>query len=211
MVWDVERGAPNQIYDKPWQTCTCIGDWHYNDGIYKNDRYKSAAQVIKMLADVVSKNGNLLLSIPLRGDGTFDDKEEKIIAGIGEWMQVNGEAIYSTRPWHKFGEGPIAESDIKINAQGFNEGAYTKATSEEIRFTQTPKHLYAISLAWPEDGMIKVKSLAAGSSLHKRKIKSVELLGYGKVKFTRDGEGLKVTLPDDAPRSVAPVLRIRKF
>ncbi len=211
LVWDVERGAPNQIYDKPWQTCTCIGDWHYNDGIYKNDRYKSAAQVIKMLADVVSKNGNLLLSIPLRGDGTFDDKEEKIIAGIGEWMQVNGEAIYSTRPWHKFGEGPIAESVIKINAQGFNEGAYTKATSEEIRFTQTPKHLYAISLAWPEDGMIKVKSLAAGSSLHKRKIKSVELLGYGKVKFTRDGEGLKVTLPDDAPRSVAPVLRIRKF
>lgn len=211
LVWDVERGAPNQIYDKPWQTCTCIGDWHYNDGIYKNDRYKSAAQVIKMLADVVSKNGNLLLSIPLRGDGTFDDKEEKIIAGIGEWMQVNGEAIYSTRPWHKFGEGPIAESDIKINAQGFNEGAYTKATSEEIRFTQTPKHLYAISLAWPEDGMIKVKSLADGSSLHKRKIKSVELLGYGKVKFTRDGEGLKVTLPDDAPRSVAPVLRIRKF
>ncbi len=211
LVWDVERGAPNQIYDKPWQTCTCIGDWHYNDGVYKNDRYKSAAQVIKMLADVVSKNGNLLLSIPLRGDGTFDDKEEKIIAGIGEWMQVNGEAIYSTRPWHKFGEGPIAESDIKINAQGFNEGAYTKATSEEIRFTQTPKHLYAISLAWPEDGMIKVKSLADGSSLHKRKIKSVELLGYGKVKFTRDGEGLKVTLPDDAPRSVAPVLRIRKF
>ena len=210
LVWDVERGAPNQIFDKPWQTCTCIGDWHYKDEIYKNGWYKSAGQVIKMLADVVSKNGNLLLNIPLRADGTFDDKEEVIIKGIGDWIKVNGEAIYSTRPWHVFGEGPIANSDIKLNAQGFNEGAYTKATSEEIRFTQTPKYLYAISLAWPEDGNVTVKSLAEGSSLHDKKIKSVELLGYGKVKFTRDSEGLKVKIPADATRSEAPVLKIRK-
>ena len=210
LVWDVERGAPNMIPEKPWQTCTCIGGWHYNDEIYKNDRYKSAAQVIKMLADVVSKNGNLLLSIPLRADGTFDEKEEVIIKGIGDWMAVNSEAIYSTRPWHIFGEGPIANSKIKLNDQGFNEGAYTKATSEEIRFTQTPKNLYAISLAWPEDGVITVKSLAEGSKLHDKKIKSVELLGYGKVKFTRDSDGLKVVLPENAPKSVAPVLRIKK-
>lgn len=87
-------------------------------------------------------------------------------------MAVNGEAIYSTRPWAIFGEGPIANSDIKLNAQGFNEGAYTKATSQEIRFTQTPRHLYAISLAWPQDGMITVKSLAEGSDLHKKKSKA---------------------------------------
>lgn len=210
LVWDVERGAPNMIYEKPWQTCTCIGGWHYNDDIYKNNRYKSAAQVIKMLADVVSKNGNLLLSIPLRADGTFDEKEEEIIKGIGEWMKVNGEAIYSTRPWNVFGEGPIADSDIKLNAQGFNEGAYTKATSEEIRFTQTPKNLYAISLAWPEDGVVTVKSLAKDSKLYGKKIKSVELLGYGKVKFTRNADGLKVILPEKAVKSVAPVLKIRK-
>ena len=210
LVWDVERGAPNNIPEKPWQTCTCIGGWHYNDEIYKNNWYKSAAQVVKMLADVVSKNGNLLLSIPLRADGTFDEKEEVIINGIGDWMAVNSEAIYSTRPWHVFGEGPIADSDIKLNAQGFNEGAYTKATSEEIRFTQTPKHIYAISLAWPDDGEITVKSLAEGSEYYNKKIGNVELLGYGKVKFTRDAEGLKVKLPADAPKSVAPVLRIRK-
>ncbi|MDE6533709.1 MAG: alpha-L-fucosidase [Muribaculaceae bacterium] len=210
LVWDVERGAPNMISDKPWQTCTCIGGWHYNDEIYKNNWYKSAGQVIKMLADVVSKNGNLLLSIPLRADGTFDEKEEEIINGIGEWMAVNSEAIYSTRPWRVFGEGPIADSDIKLNAQGFNEGAYTKATSEEIRFTQTPKYLYAISLAWPEDGIVTVKSLAEGSALHDKKIKSVELLGYGKVKFTRDADGLKVSLPAESVKSVAPVLKIRK-
>lgn len=210
LVWDVERGAPNMIAEKPWQTCTCIGGWHYKDEIYNKGWYKSAAQVIKMLADVVSKNGNLLLSIPLRADGTFDEKEEVVINGIGDWMAVNGEAIYSTRPWKVFGEGPIADSDIKLNAQGFNEGAYTKATSEEIRFTQTPKHLYAISLAWPEDGEVTVKSLAEGNPLHDKKIKSVELLGYGKVKFTRDAEGLKVKLPAGASKSVAPVLRIKK-
>lgn len=210
LVWDVERGAPNNIPEKPWQTCSCIGGWHYSVPDYENNRYKSAAQVIKLLADVVSKNGNLLLSIPLRADGTFDEKEEKIINGIGDWMSVNGEAIYSTRPWHIFGEGPIADSDIKINAQGFNEGAYTKATSDEIRFTQTPKHLYAISLSWPENNTITVKALAEGSKHYAKKIKSVELLGYGKVKFTRNADGLTVVIPADAPKSVAPVLRIRK-
>lgn len=210
LVWDVERGAPNQISEIPWQTCTCIGDWHYNTGVYVNDRYKPASQVIKMLADVVSKNGNLLLSIPLRADGTFDEKEAEIVKGIGEWMKVNGEAIYSTRPWKIFGEGPIAGSDIKLNAQGFNEGAYAKATSEEIRFTQTPKHLYAISLAWPEDGKVTVRSLAKGSPHFASRIKGVELLGYGKVKYTRDAEGLKVDIPADAPKTVAPVLKIRK-
>ena len=210
LVWDVERGAPNNIPDKPWQTCSCIGDWHYNTNTYERGWYKSADQVIKLLADVVSKNGNLLLSIPLRADGTFDEKEKVVIDGIGDWMSVNGEAIYSTRPWHVFGEGPIAESDIKINAQGFNEGAYTKATSQEIRFTQTPKHLYAIALAWPEDGVVTVKSLAEGSKLHDKRIKSVELVGYGKVPFKRTSEGLTVNLPADAAKSVAPVLKIRK-
>ena len=210
LVWDVERGAPNNIPDKPWQTCSCIGDWHYNTNTYEKGWYKSAAQVVKMLADVVSKNGNLLLSIPLRADGPFDEKEKVVIDGIGDWMSVNGEAIYSTRPWQIFGEGPIAESDIKINAQGFNEGAYINASSAEIRFTQTPKHLYAIALAWPEDGKVTVKSLADGSELYKKRIRNVELVGYGKVPFQRTAEGLTVTLPADAPKSVAPVLRIRK-
>lgn len=210
LVWDVERGAPNNIPEKPWQTCSCIGGWHYNTDIYKNNWYKSAAQVVRLLADIVSKNGNLLLSIPLRADGTFDEKEEEIIYGIGDWMNVNGESIYSTRPWHIFGEGPIAESVIALNGPGFNEGSYTDATSKEIRFTQTPKYLYAITLAWPDDNTVTVKSLAEGSEYYKNKIKSVELLGYGKVKFSRDSDGLTVKIPADAPKSVAPVLKIRK-
>ncbi len=210
LVWDVERGAPNNIPEKPWQTCSCLGDWHYRDDYYTNNWYKSAATVIKLLVDVVSKNGNLLLSVPLRADGTFDDREEEILDGIGRWMEVNGECIYSTRPWVIFGEGPVADSDIKINAQGFNEGAYAGASSDEIRFTQTKKHLYAVALAWPEDNTMRIKSLASKSVHFRGAITGVELLGYGKVPFKRTAEGLVVSLPENTAGSVAPVIRIRK-
>jgi alpha-L-fucosidase len=210
IVWDVERGAPNEMIPLPWETCTCIGGWHYNQSIYDNNAYKSASTVIKTLVDVVSKNGNLLLSIPLRADGTFDDKEEVVLHGIAAWMKVNGESIYATRPWHIFGEGPIAESTIQINAQGFNEGAYANAGSDEIRFTQTKKYLYATALGWPAEGnTVTIKALGKDSKYFSGNIKSVELLGYGKVKFTRTAEGLVVTLP--APTNdIAPVLKIKK-
>jgi alpha-L-fucosidase len=210
IVWDVERGAPNEMIPLPWETCTCIGGWHYNQSIYDNNAYKSASTVIKTLVDVVSKNGNLLLSIPLRADGTFDDKEEVVLHGIAAWMKVNGESIYATRPWHIFGEGPIAESTIQINAQGFNEGAYANAGSDEIRFTQTKKYLYATALGWPAEGnTVTIKALGKDSKYFSGNIKSVELLGYGKVKFTRTAAGLVVTLP--APTNdIAPVLKIRK-
>ena len=210
LVWDVERGAPNEIMELPWQSCSCIGGWHYNTSIYENNWYKSASDVVKLLIDIVSKNGNLLLSVPLRADGTFDEKEEKILNEFGEWMNINKEAIYNTRPWKVFGEGPIAEADIKINAQGFNEGAYSKATAQEIRFTQTPKDLYATVLAWPENGSITIKSLAVGSKLFPEKIKTVELLGYGSVKFKRTAAGLFITLPEKRLNNIAPVFKIRK-
>lgn len=71
MVWDIERGMPPTLLPFPWQTDTCIGSWHYQRELYDRDRYKSAATVIHMLADIVSKNGNLLLSVPVRGDGTI--------------------------------------------------------------------------------------------------------------------------------------------
>lgn len=209
-TWDVERGAPNAIVPLPWQTCSCLGDWHYNTRTYENNHYKSAAFVAKLLVDIVSKNGNLLLSVPLRADGTFDEKEKAILDELGEWMAVNKESIYDTRPWVVFGEGPVADSDIPLNAQGFNEGAYNKADSREIRFTQSPKSLYATALAWPEDGVVTIKSLASDSNLYTGRIKSVELLGYGKVNFTRTPEGLKVQLPDTPLNDIAPVLKIKK-
>ncbi len=208
LVWDVERGAPNQIIADKWQTCTCLGGWHYDRSYYDNDRYKSAADVVKLLIDVVSKNGNLLLSVPLRADGTFDDKEEKILMEFGDWMNTNKEAIYDTQPWKVFGEGPIANSDIAINAQGFNEGYYTNATAQEIRFTQKGEALYVTALAWPKDKQVVVKSLSQGNDLYPGKISQVELLGYGTVDFNRTAEGLVINLPDKPLNRIAPVFKV---
>lgn len=213
ITWDVERGAPNELIPNPWQTCTCLGGWHYNKEKYEKGWYKSAAEVARMLFDVVSKNGNLLLSVPLRADGTFDEKEYAILLELRDWMMTNGEAIYSTRPWTIFGEGPIAESNIPINAQGFNEKAYMNPSSEDIRFTQTPKYLYAAALKWPDADKpqtITIKSLAKGSQLFKKKIGKVELLGHGKVPFRQTSEGLVIDLPADHSDRIAPVFRIRK-
>ncbi len=210
LVWDVERGAPNQIMDEPWQCCNCLGDWHYNTAVYENGWYKSAATVAKLLVDIVSKNGNMLLSVPLRADGTPDEKEIAILKEFGAWMKINSESIVKTRPWKIFGEGPIAGKTINVNAQGFNDGNYTNAGSDEIRFTQNDKYLYVSALAWPSDHKITVSSLSAASRLFPGKITKVELLGYGKLKFERTDSALIVNLPDKDINGIMPVLRIRK-
>ena len=209
LTWDVERGAPNEIVDIPWQTCNCIGGWHYNTGIYERNGYKSAATVVKQLVDIVSKNGNLLLSIPLRADGTYDEKEAAVLDGIEAWMTVNKESIIGTRPWVRFGEGPVAEKDIKLNAQGFNDGQYSNMTAADIRFNQSRNYLYVTPLGWPDGGKVTVKSLRKGNPYFKKGITSVELLGYGKLKAVQTTDGLEVQLPRQT-NDIAPVLRIKK-
>ena len=164
---------------------------------------------MKLLVDVVSKNGNLLLSVPLRSDGTFDEKEKAILDEFGAWMRVNKESIIGTHPWKIFGEGPIADSDIKLNAQGFNEGAYTRAGATEIRFTQKVNTLFATALAWPADHKVTIKSLALHSPHYDGKVKSVHLLGYGKVAFHQTEKGLEVDLPEKPCNTIAPVLRVK--
>ena len=208
LTWDVERGAPNQMVERPWQTCNCIGDWHYNTDTY-NRGYRSATNMVKQLVDIVSKNGNLLLNIPLRADGTYDDKAARFLDELEAWMTQNGESIFGTRPWVKFGEGPVAEKDIKINSQGFNEGQYNNMDHRDIRFNQTEKHLYVTAMGWPEDGKLLIKSLAKGNPDFKKPISSVLLLGHGKLKARQTKEGLEVQLPQPCNR-IAPVLKIKK-
>ncbi len=209
LTWDVERGAPNKLVERPWQTCNCIGDWHYNTAIYEKGHYKSADFVVRELVDVVSKNGNLLLNIPLRGDGTYDEKAARFLDELEAWMTQNGESIFGTRPWVRFGEGPVANSDIKINAQGFNDNMYYDMTAQEIRFNQTKRHLYVTAMKWPADGRLVVKSLAKGNTDFKKRIASVYLLGHGKLKARQTEEGLEVMLPQPCNK-IAPVLRIDK-
>jgi alpha-L-fucosidase len=115
MVWDIERGQSNQIEPLPWQTDTCIGGWHYDRRVYDNNKYKSAKTVIHTLCDVVSRNGNLMLSVPVRGDGSIDEKERAIVTDIGMWMQLNSEAIYGSRPWTSFGEGPAIDGTYIVS------------------------------------------------------------------------------------------------
>lgn len=207
MIWDVERGIPDRCQEKAWQTCTCLGQWHYDRGVYNNNQYKSAATVVKMLVDIVSKNGNLLLSVPVRGDGSIDEKEVAILNGIKGWMDVNHESIYGTRPWVIFGEGPTAEASNPINNQGFNEG--TNYTSEDIRFVQRNDSLYVTQLGWPSSGRMTVKSLAAGSPYYTNKIREIKLLGYeGELEYTCDMEALTVTLPSSMSSTIAPVLLV---
>ena len=208
LTWDVERGAPNQLVEQPWQTCNCIGNWHYDTNNYEKG-YRTATNLVKQLVDIVSKNGNLLLNIPLRADGTYDDKAADFLDELEAWMSQNGESIFGTRPWVKFGEGPVAEKDIKINSQGFNEGQYNGMDSRDIRFNQTKKYLYVTAMGWPSDGRLVIKSLAKNNPYFKKSISSTYLLGHGKLKARQTAEGLEVTLPQPCNK-IAPVLRIAK-
>ena len=208
LLWDVERGAPDAIQELPWQTCTCIGEWHYNKHVYYDDRYKSSADVISMLVDVVSKNGNLLLSVPLRGDGTPDPTEIKIVKQIGAWMQINSESIYDTRPWVIYGEGPTAEAANPINAQGFNEGRQ-KYSAKDIRFNRKgDKVLYVTLLGVPTED-ITVKALGSRTAQNSRKIRNITMLGSAeKVVWAQAQDGLTITCPAAVPASEAVVYKV---
>lgn len=194
MVWDIERGQSDKIEPLPWQTDTCIGGWHYDRGVYDRNAYKSTATVIRILVDVVSKNGNLLLSVPVRGDGTIDEKERAIVEGIAAWMDVNRAAIFGTRPWKICGEGPQLAAAAPLSGQGFNEGKGKPATAEDVRYTASKdgRTIYAFVLARP-DGDVKLAALGTSAGHLDRPIAKVEQLGTGAVKFTAGSDGLTIT------------------
>jgi alpha-L-fucosidase len=205
LVEDVERGFREGIEPLPWQTDTCIGDWHYNRSVFDNHRYKPATTVIHRLCDIVAKNGNLLLSIPMRGDGTIDADEQTVLAELAGWMKVNGEAIHGTRPWRIFGEGPT-----RVAGGMFSEQSSKPFTAEDIRFTTKNGALYAIALGWPTSGVVRIAALGQDSALAQGAIERVEVLGSNdSLQFTRTRKGLEVRLPEGLAGAIAVTVKIR--
>ena len=206
LLWDVERGIPDRSQDLPWQTCTCIGGWHYSKSDADRNAYKTADQVIRMLVDIVSKNGNLLLSIPVRGNGTLDANELRIVAGIKAWMDINKESIYATRPWKVYGEGPLFESTNPLSEQGFNEGINYSA--QDVRYVERGDTLFATIMRWPSTESFTFKALGMASPYYSGKVQSVHLLGHGELPFSQGIDGLELTLPQKHPNEIAPVMAI---
>ena len=213
MVWDIERGIPSTGLSFAWQSDTCIGSWHYDRSIYDKNGYKSAKTVTQMLTDIVSKNGNLLLNIPLRRDGSPDEKELKVLEDIGAWMDVNKECIFGTRPWVAFGEGPASDG-VPLSGEGFNEGKGKPFTAQDVRFTTKDGVLYAILLDWPGDKVVNIKALAHNSAhiAEGQRITNMSLLGgEHKLEWSQDGQGFKATMPAKAPCDGPVALKIESI
>ncbi len=199
---DVERGIVDKIWPQPWQTDTCIGNWHYKRGT----QYKSPKTVIDMLVDIVSRNGNLLLNFPLPASGALDPEELNVLAAITGWMAVNSEAIHATRPWKVFGEGPGTQTPAEGAA--FNENKRKDLTASDVRFTTKGDTLYAFVMGWPPYEAL-IRPLATNTDLRVGKIQSVQLLGSGEnLSWSQGDDGLRVRVPRQKPCDYAVAFRI---
>jgi alpha-L-fucosidase len=194
---DIERGRLTDIQERVWQTDTSLSNESW--GYIEHDTYKTPAVIIHLLADVVSKNGNLMLNVGPRADGTIPDEAQKTLREVGAWLKVNGEAIYASKPWTRFGEGPTA-----VAGGSFQETNTKPYTAEDFRFTTRQGHLYAIELGWPGNGEALIRSITPQTM-----VLQVRLLATGEIiPFTQDADGLHLMLPRKRPGQHAWVYRI---
>jgi alpha-L-fucosidase len=197
---DFERGQLDKPRELYWQTDTSVsnGSWGY----IEHDTFKTPEFVVHQLVDIVSKNGNLLLNIGPKPDGTISDEVKQVLLAVGGWLKVNGDAIYGTRPWTTFGEGPT-----KVVAGAFHDTDTKGYTAEDFRFTTKGANVYATELAWPKDGRAVIHAL--GTTAGMAKVESVALLGASEpVKFEQGVDGLVLHLPAAAPTPYASCFRI---
>jgi len=192
-ILDIERSQEPDIKPDPWQTDTSVGDWFYN----VRDVYKSTSHVIGILVDIVAKNGNLLLNIPQRPDGTIDEECRLLLTELADWMRVCGEGIHGTRPFRVSGEGPSA-----VRIEGFAEDE-VDWTSDDFRFTTKDDTVFAFQMRWPNDGRAVIRSFA-----REDRVTAVRLLGVGDVPFGQVDGVLVVELPRRRPVDGAHCLAI---
>ena len=200
-VLDIERGKLDAVRLLPWQTDTSVSihSWGY----VKNDEYRDAKSLIDELVDVVSKNGNLLLNVGPKADGTIPEEARAILLQMGAWLHVNGEAIYGSRPWLVFGEGPtkVTSSALDSDRQEF--------TADDVRYTTHNGALYAIALGWPANGELHLRSLWNGNPYLAGPVTSVRLLGSAEeIKWRQEADGLHIKLPRTQPDELAFSFRI---
>ena len=201
-VLDIERGKLDGIRLLPWQTDTSISvhSWGY----VKDDTYRSANSLIDELVDVVSKNGNLLLNVGPRADGTIPEQAREILLQIGTWLHVNGEAIYGSRPWLVYGEGPTR---VTSSTMGSDRQSYT---AQNVRYTTNHGSLYAIALGWPDDRDLRLQTLGTATDYLPGPVCSVQLLGSkDKIAWDEEKDGLHIHLPATRPDEPAFVFRIQ--
>jgi alpha-L-fucosidase len=200
-VLDIERGQLDQLHDRVWQTDTSVGNESW--GYIEHDTFKTPDFIVHQLADIVSKNGNLLLNIGPRSDGTIPDEVQQTLLGVGGWLKVNGDAIYGTRPWTSYGEGPT-----KVAAGSFQDTKTQNYTAEDFRFTTKGNNLYAIEMAWPSGSDALIHSVSQ-EALKGRQIQDVTLLGSdAKLTYKIGPDGLHIQLPAKPSEGFAYAFRI---
>jgi alpha-L-fucosidase len=210
VVADYERGITSRIMPDAWQSETCIGVWHYDRKLFAEHRYMKPDQVIHWLADVVSKNGTFILNIPGRPDGTIDSDEIAVLDALTSWLRANGEAIYATRPWKIFGEGPNSVPPAPGTRQSHRGAA--KLDARDIRFTRNKRGdiLYVIVMGWPDNGLL-VRSLGSAAETKPDGIAKVELVSTDEpLAWRQYPEGLRIETAGHRPEDISAVaLRVR--
>lgn len=202
-VFDIERGQLAGIRPRFWQTDTAVAknSWGY----VRDQDYKDTTSIVGDLVDIVSKNGSLLLNIGPRPDGSIPEHEQAMLRDIGRWLDVNGEAIYGSRPWKTFGEGPT-----EVHEGAFTDTKRQAFTSQDIRFTTKGNSLYAICLAWPE-GSVTIRSLGSHGPVPADGIAEISMLGSaGVLAWTQDADGLTIQTPPARPCAHAYTFRITR-
>lgn len=202
---DLEKSRMNKMGEQSWMTDETVsyGSWCYTENL----RIKPTKDIIHVLVDIVSKNGVLMLNISPMANGTIPADQRNVLLELGEWLNTNGEAIYGTRPWITFGEGPTKEPDGHFN----NHGAFTKLvySNKDMRYTSKGNTIYATFFGWPNGESVLLETFAKGKTIGDLKVNNVSLLGYeDKISWDMKDSGLEISLPDDTLNEMAIVFKL---